>query len=104
MPLVMDANKDSCIDRYYDMAKAIGVNVDGKSKQEAAELFVKELYALNGDLGIKCDLKEKGITVDVIDELVDGASKVTRLLGNNPKAFTHEEMAEIYRKLIAANA
>ena len=104
MPLVMDANKDSCLDRYYDMARAIGLDVLSKSKEEAADLFVKELYALNRDLGIKCDLKEKGITVEVIDELVEGAKKVTRLLGNNPKTFTYEEMAEIYRKLIAANA
>lgn len=69
---------------------------------EVADMFVKELYAFNKDLNIKCNLQEKGISEDVIPELVEGAAKVTRLLGNNPKAFTHEEMAEIYRKLIEA--
>ncbi|MBO5566803.1 MAG: iron-containing alcohol dehydrogenase [Succinivibrio sp.] len=104
MPLVMDANKYSCMDKYRAMAKAMGLPVDGKSDQETADIFVKELYQLNADLEIKCDLKEKGITEAVIDELVDGASKVTRLLGNNPKDLTHEEMAEIYKKLIKANS
>ncbi|MCR5535837.1 MAG: iron-containing alcohol dehydrogenase [Succinivibrio sp.] len=103
MPLVMDANKYSCLDRYYEMAKAMGIDVAGKSKETVAELFVKELYALNADLNIKCNLKDKGVTLDVIDELVEGASKVTRLLGNNPKDFSKAEMAEIYRKLIEAN-
>lgn len=103
MPLVMDANKDSCLDKYYDMAVAMELDVTEKTKEQVADMFVKELYAFNSDLNIKCNLQEKGISEDVIPELVEGASKVTRLLGNNPKAFTHEEMAEIYRKLIAAN-
>ncbi|MDY6469617.1 MAG: iron-containing alcohol dehydrogenase, partial [Succinivibrio dextrinosolvens] len=103
MPLVMDANKEACLDKYYDMAVAMELDVNGKSKQEVADMFVKELYAFNKDLNIKCNLQEKGISENVIPELVEGASKVTRLLGNNPKSFTHEEMAEIYRKLIEAN-
>ncbi|WP_294567297.1 iron-containing alcohol dehydrogenase [uncultured Succinatimonas sp.] len=103
MPLVMDVNKPCCIKKYVEMAKAMELDTEGKSDEEIADLFVKELYSLNADLEIKCDLKEKGITADIVDELVEAASKVTRLLGNNPKDLTKEEMKEIYLKLIAAN-
>lgn len=99
----MDVNKPCCIKKYVDMAKAMELDTEGKSDEEIADLFVKELYSLNADLEIKCDLKEKGITADIVDELVEAASKVTRLLGNNPKDLTRDEMKEIYLKLIAAN-
>ena len=104
MPLVMDVNKDSCIEKYVAMAKAMELDTKDKSVAEIADLFVKELYSLNSDLNIKCDLKEKGISVAIVDELIDAASKVTRLLGNNPKDLTRDEMKDIYLKVIAANS
>ena len=104
MPLVMDVNKDSCIEKYVAMAKAMELDTKDKSDAEIADLFVKELYSLNSDLNIKCDLKEKGISVAIVDELIDAASKVTRLLGNNPKDLTRDEMKDIYLKVIAANS
>ncbi len=104
MPQVMDANKSSCIEKYAVMAKAMDLDCNGKSDEECADLFVKELYALNKDLGISLDFKAKGITLDVVDELVESASKVTRLLNNNPKELTREEMKEIYIKVIKENS
>lgn len=104
MPYVMDINKESCLDKYVDMANAMELDCEGKSKMEIADLFVAELYALNKDLHIHCDLKEKGITKDIVDELVVGAAKVTRLLNNNPLALTHEQMKDIYLRLLEDNA
>ena len=86
------------------MAVALGLDVVGKTKEEVAQLFVDELYAINRDLNVKCDLKAVGVTADVIDSLVEGASKVTRLLNNNPKDLSKEEMRVIYEKLLAANS
>ena len=104
MPQVMDANKSSCIEKYAVMAKAMELDCNGKSDEECAALFVKELYALNKDLGISLDFKAKGITLDVVEELVESASKVTRLLNNNPKELSREEMKEIYIKVIKENS
>ena len=104
MPLVMDVNKNSCKEKYFEMARALGLDVNGKSQDEVAQLFVDELYAINRDLNVKCDLKAVGVTLDVIDSLVEGASKVTRLLNNNPKDLSKDEMREIYVKLLKANS
>lgn len=104
MPLVMDFNKDSCLERYADIAKAMGLPVEGKSLEEISGILVEELYSINSDLKIKCDLKAKGIDLGIVDELVEAAAKVTRLLDNNPKVLSKADMKEIYIKLIKANA
>ncbi|MCR5083886.1 MAG: iron-containing alcohol dehydrogenase [Succinivibrionaceae bacterium] len=103
MPLVMDINRESCVAKYATMAEAMDLRQDGMSDEALADAFVKELYDLNRFLKIKCSLGERGVTADVIDDLVEGASKVTRLLGNNPKDLTREEMRGIYERLIKDN-
>ncbi len=104
MPLIMDFNKDYCKEKYCIMAQAFGLETTGKTKDEIAQQFVEELYSLNRDLNIKCDLKAVGVTEDVISSLVDGASKVTRLLNNNPKPLSKSDMYKIYENLLKANA
>lgn len=104
MPLIMDYNRDSCRGRYVDIAKAIGIKTEGKGEEQICDELVDELYKLNADLKIRCDLKAKGITADAIPSLVEGAAKVTRLLNNNPKAMSKDDMRVIYEKLLAANA
>lgn len=104
MPYVMEENAPCCLERYGEIARAMGLDVTGKSPEAVAEMLVKELYDLNAFLHIHCDLKEKGITLEVVDELVEAGSKVTRLLNNNPKALSHDDMRRIYTRLIMDNA
>ncbi|MGN0908865.1 MAG: iron-containing alcohol dehydrogenase [Succinivibrio sp.] len=104
MPLVMDFNRDSCPDRYADIARAMGIKTEGRAGEQICDELVGELYKLNSDLRIRCDLKARGITPDAIPSLVEGAAKVTRLLDNNPKAMSKDDMRAIYEKLLAANA
>jgi alcohol dehydrogenase class IV len=40
------------------------------------------------------------ISESELDEIVESASKVTRLLDNNPKKLSKEDMKAIYRKII----
>ena len=104
MPYIMEENAPYCLERYSDIAKAMGLDTAGKSAEEVAQMLVKELYELNRFLNIHCDLKAKGITLDVVDELTAAAAKVTRLLSNNPKDLSPDDMKRIYRRLIADNA
>jgi len=61
---------------------------------------VQALRALNVDLGIPNHLRDVGIGAQDLDGLVDGAAKVTRLLDNNPRSMTREDMRAIYAALI----
>lgn len=100
LPYVMEFNMDSAIEKYKDMAIAMGLDVNGLLPEKAAEKVVESLYLLIDDLNIKSPLKEMNISEKQLDIMVESASKVTRLLDNNPKKLTKEDMREIYRKII----
>ena len=100
LPDVMKFNLDACEEKCKDIAVAMGLDVVNCTTREAAEKMIENLYALIRELNVTCDLKAKGIDESVLDELVEAAAKVTRLLDNNPKAVTKEDMRAIYRKLL----
>ena len=62
--------------------------------------MIENLYLLINDLEIKCDLRKVGINEAVLDELVESAFKVRRLLDNNPKEMTKVDILAIYQKLL----
>ncbi len=100
LPDVMKFNLEACVDKFAIIAKTMGLNVDNISPREAAEVMIEELYALIRDLNIKCDLKAVGITDEVLDELVDAGYSVRRLLDNNPREMTKQDIKEIYKKIM----
>lgn len=100
LPYVMEFNMDAAIEKYRDMAIAMGIDVNGLSSEQAAQKMVESLYDLTRDLNIKSPLREMNISERELDEIVESASKVTRLLDNNPKKLSKEDMRAIYRKII----
>lgn len=100
LPDVMKFNLDVCEEKFKDIAVAMGLDIVGCTTRQAAEKMIANLYSMIEDMNVKCDLKEKGINEAVLDDLIDAAMKVTRLLDNNPKTVTKEDMRMIYRKLL----
>jgi len=100
LPHVMKFNLDCCEEKFRDIAVAMGVDVAGLSAKIAAERMIDNLYALIEDLNIQCNLREKGITDNDVDQMVEAALKVTRLLANNPKPMTAADIRQIYQKLL----
>lgn len=97
---VMDHNSDACAGRLYELAIAAGICDKGESEKNAAKLFVDSLRELTKSLNIPVHLTEYGIKEDDLLELSMLASKVTRLLVNNPKEIKTDDMLKIYRKLM----
>ncbi|MBP2652509.1 MAG: alcohol dehydrogenase [Firmicutes bacterium] len=100
LPHVMNFNLDVAQDKFKDLAVAMGIEVDGLSNLQAAEKMIENLYSLIVDLDITFSLKEKGISESDLDGMVEAAAKVTRLLDNNPKPMTKNDMRAIYQKLL----
>ena len=102
LPYVMQFNLDATVEKFRDIAQAMGLDIVGLSAEAAAEAMIESLFTLLDDLKIKesLKLKERGITVADIEVMVDGAAKVTRLLNNNPKPMSREDMRGIYMKLL----
>jgi len=100
LPHVIDFNQDHIQKPLRQVASAMGLEIDGKNDAEAGQMVVEELYRLNHVLQIPADLGRYGITEGDLDELVENAAGVTRLLDNNPKPMSHEDIRRIYQKLL----
>ena len=100
LPSVMAFNQVGNEQRFAAMARAMGLAVDGLSDVATADALVQALRQLNTDLNIPNSLKGFGIAVTDIDGLVEGASKVTRLLDNNPRTMGKGDMRAIYAALL----
>jgi alcohol dehydrogenase class IV len=100
LPHIMQFNLDAVEDRFRDIAVAMGLDVAGLTTRKAAEKMIENLYALNKDLNIPSGIAAQGVTEADLDVLVEAASKVTRLLGNNPKPLTKSDIRAIYRRLL----
>jgi alcohol dehydrogenase class IV len=100
LPHVMQFNLDAAENRFRDIAVAMGLDVAGLTTRQAAEKMIENLYVLNKDLNIPSGIAAMGITEADLEGLVEAASKVTRLLENNPKPLTKSDMRAIYRRLL----
>ncbi|MBC7106952.1 MAG: iron-containing alcohol dehydrogenase, partial [Firmicutes bacterium] len=87
-------------DKFADVAAALGEPVSGLGPREAAMRAVKAVRELAEDVGLPQRLREVGVRAEDLDLLTDGAVLQTRLLSNNPRALTREEIREIYARAL----
>lgn len=99
LPTIMRFNAPACLDKYTDIAKALGVFADGMTAQEAADAACAEIEALSRRVGIPQKLGELGITADDIDALADQAIQDVCTPGN-PRAVDRDQIVALYRSLL----
>jgi len=97
MPPVMKFNIIACIDRFVDIAVAMGEQVEGLSKREAAEKAPLAVRHLVKSVGLPTTLSEYGVDRKLIPNLAKWALKDGDLPGN-PRVLTLEQIEELYRK------
>jgi alcohol dehydrogenase class IV len=97
LPYVMRYNIMGCPSKFAQMAKAFGERVDGISELVGADIAVRFVERLSGDLRVPRRLRDVGIPEDAIPRLAEVAMKVTRFLANNPRKITLEDTVAIYR-------
>ncbi|OIJ09333.1 alcohol dehydrogenase [Anaerobacillus arseniciselenatis] len=97
LPYVMEWNKISNLEKFKEIAQAMGVDTRDLSDDEAADKAIKAMQQLSSYVEIPTSLQEFGITEEVIPHMADDASKITRLLNNNPRLFDVKDIEKIYR-------
>lgn len=97
---VMAFNKDEIVDKLACISDQINKDYIDKSTDEKAKFVIDSIFRLVKSINIPDNLKECGISEKDINSMVKGASKVTRLLNNNPKKMTKKDIYNIYKKLI----
>jgi alcohol dehydrogenase len=98
LPPVMAFNIPGNLEKFADIAAALGEVVEDLPLREAAWLAVEAVESLIEDCGIATTLEALGISEDDFPELAKAAMTVARPLANNPCKMTLEEMVELYQE------
>ncbi len=99
-PHVLNFNIIGEIRKFKEIAIAFGEPVAEKSHREAALSVIQIVSVLSRDIGIPQQLSEFGVTEKDISELTEGAIGQTRLLINNPRTMTRDDIYTIYQQAL----
>ena len=98
LPYVTECNLSSNVARYATVARMLGAETEGLSDLKAAEKGLEAAKALSADVGIPVHLRDMGVPKEALEGLATATMNVTRLLGNNPKQLTLEDVRGIWGK------
>ncbi len=97
LPYVLEWNGKECAERFPTMAKAFGLDVDGKSDLECVDFVVKAVRDLETELGVPQHLRELNVKKEDFDILATKAI-ADPCTGGNPRNVTKEDILELLEK------
>ncbi|GCB05807.1 iron-containing alcohol dehydrogenase [Ralstonia sp. SET104] len=100
LPHVMAFNKDAIVVRLANVARALDISSHDADDETAADALIERLTEWTDVVQIPQDLRQFGVSESHLDALAEAASKVKRLLGNNPKPLSHADIKAIYQRLL----
>ncbi|SCY57369.1 iron-containing alcohol dehydrogenase [Desulfoluna spongiiphila] len=95
LPHVSRYNLIARLDRFVDIAIAMGENVEGLSTREAAELAITAIQTLSRDIGIPENLTALGVKKEDLPIMAENAQKDACGV-TNPRRPSLEDVIEIY--------
>jgi alcohol dehydrogenase len=99
LPFVEEENAKYVPEKFRAIAKAIGLQVDGKTDKECADFVIESIKALSKEVGIPAKLSELGVEEVDLDLLSENAMKDACAPGN-PFIPTKEEVIALFRKIL----
>lgn len=99
LPTIMEWNMPACLDKYPAIAEAMGVDIAGMTREEAAQAACDAVKALSIKVGIPQHLSEIGIKESDIQALSEQAISDVCTPGN-PRDVTIEEIIALYKKVL----
>jgi alcohol dehydrogenase len=96
LPHVERFNLIAKLDRFVEMAKAMGENVEGLSSRDAAELALMAIKQLSIDVGIPSGLTELGVKTKDLKTMALNAQKDACGF-TNPRTPTLDDIIQIYK-------
>lgn len=97
---VMEFNKDACEDRLAQLCDAINPSMAGESVSDKAQYVIDQIADIVKVTDIPTDLSQYGVTMDDLDFLVTAGSQQQRLLVNNMKELSLDDIRSIYLKVV----
>ena len=97
---VMKFNKDACAERLAVLCDAINPAYAEKTVEETADYVIDQIADIVKVTNIPTDLTQYGVTMDDLDFLVTAGSQQQRLLVNNMKELSLDDIRNIYLKVV----
>lgn len=97
LPIVMEFNMPAAIEKYGEIAKAMGVYKQGMTPDEAAQAAVDAVLELAVRVGIPQHLAELGIKEEDLPRLAEAAMADVCTPGN-PRDVTYDDILALYKK------
>lgn len=99
LPTIMEFNMPACLNRYPEIAKAMGIDVSGMTKEQASQAACDAVKDLAIKVGIPQHLSELGITAEDIPALAQQALEDVCTPGN-PRDVTLDDIKALYAKVL----
>ncbi len=99
LPTVMEFNMEKCLDKYPEIARAMGVDITGMSREEASLAACEAVKALALKVGIPQHMTDLGITEADIPSLAEQAIADVCTPGN-PRDVSLEQIEALYHKVL----
>jgi len=99
LPHVERFNLIAKMDRFVDIAVAMGENVEGLSTRAAADLALEAIKTLSTDVGIPSGLTELGVKEEDLKIMAENAQKDACGL-TNPRCPTLDDVIGIYKNAL----
>ena len=96
LPHVEKFNLIAKVDRFGDIAMAMGENIEGLSPRAAADKALEAIKKLSADVGIPSGLKELGVKEQDLKTMAENAQKDACGF-TNPRCPTLDDVIQIYK-------
>jgi len=100
LPFVMKFNLIARLEKYGQVAEALGERVEGLSTWEAGKRSVEAVSRLSSDIGIPGHLGEVHVKAEGLPQVAADAMNMKRAVGWNPRVVKQEEIERLYREAL----
>ncbi|MGK0151712.1 iron-containing alcohol dehydrogenase [Pseudomonas putida] len=94
LPYVIKFNLPACPERFRDIAIALGADVTGLSVEQAAARTVDAVVALNQAIGIPATIRELGVDLEFLSQMVSDSMRSGNVLVN-PRLTTARDVERL---------
>jgi alcohol dehydrogenase class IV len=98
LPHVLAFNLEGNPELYAPLAEAILPEKSGCSSAEASRFFVQEMKNLGAEVGLPLRLRDANVPESALADMAADAIKIERLLRNNPRVVTLDDVLNLYRQ------